>query len=129
MKAVTLNARSMLASCDCCDFRGLHWVIAAPDHMEIGSEQQYVATVDIARDLILDFKNADWSGTAGDGLCQSGNVGLAPPKLQNGKSVRRNAILDRRTVVQPDMRKPRARPRGRLIGRGTDARARPGCRR
>src|SRR6185503_17980296 len=66
-------------------------------------------------DLILDFKNADRSGAAGDGLCQSGDIGVAPPELQNRKSFRRDSILDRRTIVQPNVRKPRARPRGRFV--------------
>ena len=62
-------------------------MIAAPDHVQIGAQQQEIVTIDVARAHIGDIKDSERRAIACKSPCQEGAVGRGAGEAKERKSV------------------------------------------
>src|SRR6516162_4628430 len=98
--------------------RNSSWVllggIATPDHMQIGPYQDEVVAVNFARGSIGKLEHRHWRAARAQRGREPTWIGFGAAQFEHRVAVW-NAVLDRRAVVEPDMRQPRAGPSRRLI--------------
>src|ERR1700736_78109 len=88
--------------------------IAAPYHVQIGPHQDEVVSVNLTRHPIGNVEHPHRRTTPADRGFKAARVLFGAAELEDRIAVG-NAILDRRAVIEPNMRQPRARPSGWLI--------------
>src|SRR5262249_18353170 len=69
-----------------------------------------------ARNLVRNLEDADRCLVLTQRRSQRRGVGSVPIQLEDREAILRDMILYGRAVVEPDMRQPRTRPSGRLVG-------------
>ena len=88
--------------------------IATPDHMQIGPYQDEVVAVNFARGSVGKLEHRHWRAARAYRSREPTWIGFGAAQFEHRVAVW-NAVLDRRAVVEPDMRQPRAGPSRRLI--------------
>ena len=88
--------------------------VTTPDHVQVRANENEIVAIDIAGDAIRHVEELDRRAARTNGAFEPAGVGFTAAELEDRITIG-NAVLQRRAVVEPDMRQPRARPRGRLI--------------
>src|SRR5882724_6471215 len=86
-------------------------VIAAPDDVHVGTKQNQISLVDRARRFACNMQHAKRSRPHAKRLFQSSSF-VSAVQTEQGVTHIRNSILDRRTVLQPNMWQPCSWPSG-----------------
>src|SRR6478609_3832728 len=82
--------------------RRLRNIIAAPDHVHVGSQQQQVMLVDVTGALIGNVENLQRGADGGEGALQRAGIGARAAEPQQRVTVAvADAILHRASVPQP----------------------------
>src|SRR5687767_5126583 len=90
------------------DFRGIRGhAIAAPGDVHIGSQQDEIEAVEIARYRIANIEHGERRLH-----CPLQRRYILVPEAKQRIAARRDAILDRDVTVEPHLRQARTRPRG-----------------
>ena len=90
---------------------------AFPRHdVHVGTQQDEIESIDLTRDLVGDIEFGDRCAEGLQCASELRAVVFRVAKAQNAVSRGWNAVLHGAAVVEPDMRQPRARPRGGLVG-------------
>src|ERR1043165_2144893 len=89
--------------------------IAAPHDVHIRAQQDDIVLIEIARARVWNLEDGHRCSVRSERVFKASSVDAGAPQPQDGKSVAADAILDRRTIVEPDVRQPRAGPCGRTV--------------
>src|SRR5262249_50427033 len=84
--------------------------VATPDDMHVGSQQDDIVLIEIARGRVGDVERADRRAVGSNGALERAGVGRAAAEAKHRIAVA-DLVLDRCSVLKPDMRQPRAGPR------------------
>ena len=82
--------------------------------MQIRPHQQQVVAVEFARTLVADIECGERRAISREARRKARRIGLRPGQPQQCVAVA-DAIVQRAAVIEPDMRKPRARPGRRHV--------------
>src|SRR3984893_8406483 len=88
--------------------------ITAPDHMHVRTKQDQISLEDRARRFACNVQHAKRRRPAAKRLFQSRSF-VSPVQAKQSVAYVRNSILDRRAVLQPNMRQPCSWPTGRPV--------------
>jgi hypothetical protein len=87
----------------------LRKTVSAPDHVQVGPQQQEIMTVDIPRPLFIQGHQRERRSIRGKCARERCGVGGRASQAEQGVTVA-EAILQRNAVIEPYMREPGARP-------------------
>ena len=82
---------------------GVRQIIAAPDDVQIGAQQQEVVAIDLARTCIGNIEDSERRAIARKSPCQQRTIGRGAGKAKERVAVT-NPVVQRHTVGKPDVR-------------------------